>query len=332
MNIKLNLKKMTKETNMRLLSKNIVVALGLALVASTSMSGLSHAAFGESAAGTKTGQFLKLPVGAKAIGMGEAYTAVADDANAIYYNVAGIARLEKKSAEYMFSKYVEETSYHWVGFAMPISETIGSVGLGFQYFSEGELDQTNLNAQKTGTFSPHDLAVNLSYARQIFGAANTAGLTLKIINSKIEESASTVAIDLGVQNRQFLDGNLMLGFTVQNLGGSLKYESESNSLPILIKLGTGYKIKENWSAAADLVFPEDNSPTLALGTNYDYTIQDGMMISGRFGYNSRGRKVDGFNGITIGFGFAYQIGTLDYAWMPLGDLGATHRISFGVKF
>ena len=68
------------------------------------------------------------------------------------------------------------------------------------------------------------------------------------------------------------------------------------------------------------------------GTDYVYKIQDNMNVAGRFGYNSRGRKVDGFNGVTIGLGFGYDIGTLDYAWMPLGDLGSTHRISLGVKF
>lgn len=317
--------KMTNKTNGK-----VIVALAAALLLSLSAS--VQAAFSDKAAGTRGGQFLKLPVGAKAIGMGEAATAVADDANAVYYNVAGLAFLDKKSGEYMFSKYVEETSYHWVGFGMPISEKAGSFGIGFQYFTAGDIDETDIRASKVGTFNPSDLAVNLAYARHIMGPEHSIGLNLKIINSKIKESASTVAVDLGAQCRKFMDGKLLLGAAVQNLGGSLKFETESSKLPILIKLGTGYKIQENWTTALDLVFPEDNSPTFALGTDYKYKIQDDMAISGRAGYNSRGRKVDGFNGVTIGFGFTFQIASLDYAWMPLGDLGSTHRISVGVKF
>ena len=324
----MNTIKMKMENKKMMNGKVVVTLLALALALPASL----EAAFSNKDAGTRGGQFLKLPVGAKAIGMGEAATAVADDANAIFYNVAGIARLDKKSGEYMFSKYVESTSYHWVGFAMPVSEKIGSVGLGFQYFSAGDIDETDIRASKVGTFSPSDLAVNLAYARHVFSDKHSLGLNLKIINSKIKESASTVAIDLGAQCEQMMDGKLLLGFAVQNLGGSLKFESESSKLPILIKLGTGYKVQENWTAAFDLIFPEDDSPNFAIGTDYKYKIQNDMSLSGRAGYNNRGARVDGFNGITIGFGFNYQIATLDYAWMPLGDLGSTHRISVGVKF
>src|SRR3989338_1628928 len=108
--------------------------------------------------------------------MALASTAIADDANAIYYNVAGLAFLDKKSGEYMFSKYVEETSYHWIGFGMPISEKAGSFGIGFQYFTAGDIDETDIRASKVGTFNPSDLAVNLSYARQLMGAENQIGV------------------------------------------------------------------------------------------------------------------------------------------------------------
>lgn len=312
------------------LTKSVKVVVSLLILAVVVSRSSAYAAFSDKDAGTRTAQFLKLPVGAKAIGMGEAHTAVANDANAIYYNVAGLNSLEKKSAEYMFSKYVEETSYHWVAFAMPISETIGSAGIGFQYFSAGSIDETDIRASKTGTFTPSDLAVNLAYARSLMEIP--LGLNLKIVNSKIKESATTVAVDLGAKYDKLMEGKLNLGFAVQNLGGSLKYETESSKLPILIKLGSGYKPMENWVAALDIIFPEDNSPQFALGTDYMYKIQEDMNISGRLGYNSRGRKVDGFNGVTVGVGFGFQLVSLDYAWMPLGDLGQTHRVSVGVKF
>ncbi|OGR85321.1 MAG: hypothetical protein A2901_04575 [Elusimicrobia bacterium RIFCSPLOWO2_01_FULL_54_10] len=321
--------KMEKKMTNKMKGK-VIVALAAAFL--LSFSSAAQAAFRDKDTGTRGGQFLKLPVGAKAIGMGEAATAIADDANAIYYNVAGLAFLDKKSGEYMFSKYVEETSYHWVGFGMPISETVGSFGIGFQYFSAGDIDETNISAAKVGTFKPTDLAVNLAYARHLFGAENSVGVNMKIINSKIKESATAVAFDLGVQTRMFMDGKLLLGGAVQNLGGTLKYETEKTKLPIILKLGAGYKVMENWMTALDIVFPEDSSANFALGTDYKHMISDDLALSGRLGYNSRNNKVDGFNGVSIGFGATFQIASLDYAWMPLGDLGSTHRVSLGVKF
>ena len=323
----------TKEKNMKTLKNGkLVVALVMALSMFFGVSKESQAAFSSGDAGTDTAQFLKLPVGAKAIGMGGAATALADDADAIYYNPAGIARLEKRSAEYMFSKYIEETSYHWVAVAMPISEEYGAAGIGIQYFTAGSLDETDVRATRLGDFNPSDLAVNLSYAHKIFGAENSAGINLKIINSKIKESASAFAVDLGVQSQRYMEGKLLLGFAVQNLGTKLKFEQKSESLPLQIRLGSGYKIQDNWSTGLDVLFPEDSSPVVALGTDYKLVLENEMSVSGRAGYNSTARKVDGLNGITIGVGFGFQSYTLDYAWQPLGDLGSTHRISLGAKF
>ncbi|OGR96915.1 MAG: hypothetical protein A2902_00775 [Elusimicrobia bacterium RIFCSPLOWO2_01_FULL_64_13] len=328
---------MTMETKMtsKLNGKIVVtLALALGLLAPT----LAQAAFSDKAAGTRTGQFLKLPVGARIIGMGEAGTAVVDDVNSIYYNVAGLARLEKKSAEYMYSGIFlkdktgkdSNPGYHWVAYAMPISEAIGSVGLGLQYFNAGDITKTDIRATDQGTFSPSDLAFNLAYARKVMDIP--VGLDLKIISSKIEETATTVAVDFGAQYDKLLGERLALGFAAQNIGGKLKFETESDKLPILIRLGSAYKVKENWLGALDVVFPEDNSAYLALGTEYKHELQNDMSLSGRLGYNSRARRVDGFNGVTVGFGFGFQMGTVDYAWMPLGDLGQTHRFSVGVKF
>ncbi len=313
------------------------VALTLALGLIGSTSGL-QAAFSEKGAGTRSGQFLKLPVGAKAIGMGEANTALADDVNSIYYNAAGLARLEKKNVEYMYSGIFlknkaagdSNPGYHWVAFAMPISEKIGSAGIGLQYFSAGDINETDIRAAKVGTFSPSDLAVNLTYARKLMEIP--LGLNLKIINSKIKESATTIAVDLGAQYTKLMDNKLMLGFAVQNLGGSLKYETESSNLPILLRLGTGYKPMENWTTGLDFILPEDSDPILGLGTDYMHKINQDSSISGRLGYNSRNRKVDGFNGLTIGVGFGFRMATLDYVYSPAGDLASTHRFSLGVKF
>lgn len=328
---------MENNLNGKMVGGKVIIALALALGLVGSTSGL-QAAFSEKSAGTRAGQFLKLPVGAKAIGMGEASTALTDDVNSIYYNVAGLARLEKKNAEYMYSGIFlknkaagdSNPGYHWVGYAMPISETIGSAGIGLQYFTAGDINETDIRAAKVGTFNPTDMAVNLAYARKV--ADIPLGLNLKIINSKIKESATTVAVDLGAQYTKLMDSKLNLGFAVQNLGGKLKYETESDKLPVMLRLGSGYKPMENWTAGLDFILPEDSDPILGLGTDYMHKINEDASISGRLGYNSRNRKVDGFNGITIGVGFGFRMATLDYVYSPAGDLASTHRFSLGVKF
>ncbi len=336
--IKTRTMKMETKIGNKMVSGKLVVSLMIGAALMSLGISPASAAFSDKDAGTRGAQFLKLPVGAKYIGMGEVGTATADDANAIYYNVAGLARLTKKSGEYMFGGLFlkdkvdgeSDPGLHWVSFAMPISESIGSVGLALQYFSYGDINKTDIRASKTGTFAPTDLAFNLAYARMLSEIA--LGIDIKIISSKIENSATTVGFDLGAQYAKLMEEKLMLGFAVQNLGGSLKYETENTKLPILIKLGTGYKVKENWVAGLDIAFPEDNSPYFGLGTDYTHKISDDISLAGRAGYTTRTRRVEGLNGITIGIGFGFKMANLDYAWMPMGDLGTTHRISVGVKF
>ncbi len=297
-----------------------------------------QASFSDKDAGSRGAQFLKLPVGAKYIGMGEVGTALAKDANAIYYNVAGLASLGYKSAEYMYSGYSisnksdgeSNPGQHWIAFAMPISESIGSAGVGFQYYTAGDINKTDIKNASLGTFNPSDLAVNLSYARKVM--EQSLGLNLKIISSKIENTATTVAVDLGYQAKPMMDEKLMLGAAFQNLGGSLKYETESAKLPIMIKLGSAYKVMDNWVTALDVVFPEDNSPNLGLGTDYVHQINEDVSVAGRLGYNSRTRKVGGFSGLSFGAGLNFRMALLDFAWTPMGDIGSTFKISAGVKF
>lgn len=333
--IKLN----TRNMKMDRINK-LVVALVMVAGVSLVLASKAQASFSEKDAGTRGGQFLKLPVGARAVGMGSAHTAIADDANAIYYNVAGLARLDKKNAEYMYSAIMQKDKVdgesnpglHWVTFAMPISEQIGSAGVALQYFSAGDINETDISARKVGTFSPSDLAFNLAYARHILAPEHSVGLNLKIVNSKIKESATTVAIDLGAQCTKMMEGKMNLGFAVQNLGGSLKYETDTTKLPILIKLGAGYKAMENWVSALDIIFPEDNSPKFAIGTDYKWKLQEDMSIAGRLGYNTFTNKVDGFSGLSFGIGFGFKVATFDLAWLPMGDLGQTIRFSVGAKF
>ena len=53
----------------------------------------------------------------------------------------------------------------------------------------------------------------------------------------------------------------------------------------------------------------------------------------RAGYNSRAAKnLGGFTGFSSGVGFSIGRIGLDYAWVPFGELGDTHRIGLRGRF
>src|ERR1035437_432241 len=72
--------------------------------------------------GTTSASFLKLAVGPRAIGMGEAFAGVADDVNALYYNPAGLAYVPDKEFTLMHSVWFQDIFFDNAAVAWPIKD------------------------------------------------------------------------------------------------------------------------------------------------------------------------------------------------------------------
>lgn len=289
-----------------------------------------HAAFGSSSKGTTTASFLKLGVGARAIGMGEAYSAVADEASALYWNPAGLKQISGGSLLLMHSVYLEESFLDYAAYGHNLGNA-GAVGLGVQYLSAGKITETDLSGTTLGSFTPNDLAISLGYANTIAGFK--LGISGKFIQSKIIDSASALAADLGIISPSMFQEKFKLSFTTTNLGTQMKFESEKEDLPLALRLGSALKITEHWQWGLDMAFPKDNDPYQAIGTEYQIPITQSMTTALRAGYNTRTLgDLTGTTGLAGGIGLTYQKLSLDYAIVPFGSLGLTHRISLSFKF
>jgi hypothetical protein len=262
--------------------------------------------------------------------MGEAFSAVADDATALYWNPAGLARIESQTVTFMHAPYLASTYYDYGAYAQRWGNH--AIGFGMQYFSAGSISETDNSDASLGSFTPYDLAVSMGYAYRLSEDGLAFGLAGKYIQSKILDTASTFAVDMGVQSRWYGD-RLRLAFTTVNLGGKMKFEQDSESLPLALRYGAAYKITSHWLASTDLVSPKDNQTYLALGTEYGWHVRDGLSLAGRLGYNSlTSGDVSGVTGLAFGFGVGYGRLSFDYAFLPYGGLGITQRISLSMKF
>src|SRR6185503_601516 len=87
------------------------------------------ALFSESGKGTAAGQFLKFGAGARAEGMGEAYTVLAQDATALYWNPAGLSSVEHWGLSLMHMVGVEETSFEYGSAAKRLGGGVLGVGV-----------------------------------------------------------------------------------------------------------------------------------------------------------------------------------------------------------
>ncbi|MBK8575918.1 MAG: PorV/PorQ family protein [Elusimicrobia bacterium] len=297
-----------------------IVTMGLALLVSGSMWAGGN--------GGSAGAFLTLPSGARSVSMGEGGLADTVDANALQINPAAMAGLERASVVGTHGAYIDSSFFDNVSYVNPKSK-MGAWGVGFQYFSAGSIDKTDNSGNPDGSLDPKDLALTGGYARPL--GPVTAGAGLKYIKSTLVDTASTFSLDLGVQSKPMLKDRLTLGLVGQNLMGSLKYDQESNDLPMAIKAGAGYEIKTNWTAVADMTFPKDSDSSYSVGTEYRLKIQNPWGVALRGGYNTRTSDVDGFTGFSMGLGVDHKDLTVDYAFLPFGDVGTTHWITLGYK-
>lgn len=290
------------------------IVLVLCLIAIT-----SEAKINENA-GVDAGQFLKIGVGPRACGMGEAFCAVADDVYALYYNPAGLSQLQQKEISFMHNKWLKDLRYEFLGYAKPVG--LGVFGASLTYLGMDDLIGRDKDGIYTGMFEADDFAIQLAYSLMA-NSDLSVGASLKLIREKIEsERSSAIVLDIGLlRQEQLLENPFDFAFVIKNIDTKLKFINEQEDLPIIYKAGVSYKIYENkLILAADLTKPMDNDLGLNLGTEYLMTPD----LTLRCGYNS---KNDLDNGFSFGAGFKFPALYLNYAYVPYGKLGNTHRIS-----
>ena len=279
--------------------------------------------------GTSAAGFLKEGAGARASAMGEAASAAVSGATALYWNPAALVVSEKKSVTLMRSMGAESSAYSYGSYAQKIGAGWG-FGLGVQHQSFGSLDTRDASGFPAGGLSPTDTAFSVGAARNL-GPASW-GAALKVVRSQVVDSASTMALDLGLLTPATLKGRLELAFTASHLGGGLKYGSVSEPLPMTLRAGSLLKLNTRWSAALDVVSPKGGDAFGALGTEYRLSTGGGVAWALRAGYSTASSDVEGATGLSAGAGMAMNGMRLEYGFVPYGDLGSTHRMSLSYDF
>lgn len=294
--------------------------------------------FSSDAIGTTGAQFLELPVGARAIAMGSAAGAVADDATAIYYNPAGLASVEYTNLSFMQAFYFGDISYQFgaVATKFPNKKVLA---FGLQYLRPGEMEKVDNTGKFTDdSFKPYDLALTVGYAKRIDMLGIDVGIAGKYIRSQIDKAAVTSALDAGVRFK--VTSKVTMSGSLLNLGSGLVYHERTSSLPTSVRIGSAFNLPRNILLSADLIAPKGASMHLALGAEHCvYTMvntenMEILRLLLRGGYNGRNTssKLGRVTGLSAGIGFEFSTWMIDYAWSSFGELDPVHRISLTKQF
>jgi hypothetical protein len=207
-------------------------AQSLALMAAL-LSGLPVAASAQegsdrdnTAYGTTSAEFLLLGAGARGTALGGAFSSIATDVSALYYNPSGIALLPRAGALVGTYDYVADTRYSWGGIAFPFSG--GSRAIGIQVGTYGFRDQPVYTVeQPDGTGSVYSVSQTFAgiTLAQNFSDRFSAGITAKGVFDQLGEvSGSAFAVDFGTNFHASLSGHpIRFSFVLANLGTNLSY-------------------------------------------------------------------------------------------------------------
>ncbi|HOI28559.1 MAG TPA: PorV/PorQ family protein [Melioribacteraceae bacterium] len=309
--------------------------------------------------GTTAAKFLSIGIGPRANAMGTAYSAVANDASAMYWNPSGIAGISQYQAVFTYTKMFADINVNYFGLVIPAGD-IGVFGINVTALNVGEMDvTTEYYPEGTGEkFSAGSYAFGFTFAKFITQDF-AVGATIKYIREGIyNSSADGFGIDIGTIYTTPFYG-IKFASSISNYGSKLRmsgddllirhdpdpqragnnqtldayYKTDEFELPLRLQVGLSRDFiimdQHRLTLAVDAVHPNDNNQWVNIGG--EISLFDNL-ISLRGGYKSLFLK-DTQEGLTLGAGINYGgLGvfriSVDYSYEKMEYLDHLH--SFGI--
>jgi len=295
-------------------------------------------------AGSTSTNFQKIGMGARAVGMGESFISVADDATSSFWNPAGLVMAGGTQFNVTHGEWMLGVHHEFFAFSQNI-EPDGAFGAVVGYLGSGSfpgaLEDPNGNFAGVGPdISASSFIGSVSYAQRLghwlqgnFWRKSMLGLKATVVGQDVVNVGSAgLAFDLGymyeITKKQFYVGAVLL-----NLGTSI----QSFAQPLRYKVGGSYRFrnllmkKDRNIATLDLDGHIDTGFKVNLGDEYRLSFGKSA-VAFRVGFRS-GSDLGTLAGLTGGIGLSHRFddfdALLDYAFVPYGVLGETHRISLG---
>jgi hypothetical protein len=340
------------------------VAVGLVTIAP-----IAHSATAQSRTGTTAATFLTIGTGAKGQSLGNAYTAHVRGADAMFWNPAGLARpyadAHLGGAFFTHHEWLADINYNSAAVGIPLLGTT-VIGMSIASVDYGRMDVRTVQLPEgTGeTFGASDLSLGFTVARPLTQSFYFGG-SIKYIRQNIRDnSASTVAFDVGfVLETEYLNG-LQLAASIQNFGGKMqmsglngqvfvdidpsnsgnnnsipaRLEMDSWDLPLSFRFGVALPVVRMNNV--ELVAFGDANQTNDNDLNSDF---GGLLKFGtktfnlemRVGY--RDAFIDNVDShLTYGAGLDVRVSSVrfgfDFAYIPYELLGSTRLVDFRIYF
>lgn len=198
--------------------------------------------------------WLLINPGARPAGMGEAGSAVANDAYASYWNPAGLGFLRGREVALTHTNWLpnlaDDIYYEFIGYRHFISD-VGTLGGNIVLMNLGEQMRTNEYGDQLGTFSSYMLAMTGSYGTALT-RRSSIGVNVKMIHQHLTDqgagaekgkgASTNFAFDVGYMKRQFLLSDLTFGAAISNIGPKIAFidVNQADPMPTNLKMGLNF--------------------------------------------------------------------------------------------
>jgi hypothetical protein len=284
--------------------------------------------------GTYAGQFLKIGVSARATAMGSAFTAIADDASAPYWNPAGLVNVDGTVVMLNHTEWPADINLEYATYTFSPGFIQGKVALHARGLTmDPQVVRTIYRQSGTGEmFDAGDMSFGLSYARY-FTDKFSSGFTLSWMHQGLaEHSVNSFVFDFGLLYRIGIRG-MKLGMAVQNIGSEVNFDQRSSKMPTVFKVGLSVDTYRNGPhsliTVGEFSHPSDNKERQNVGVEYSYN----NFVFLRSGYNIN------YDSETFAAGAGVQLQTsqstainADYSFVDMGALGGVHRLSLAFRY
>jgi hypothetical protein len=205
----------------------------------------------QSGSSTDGALFLLLPVGARAVGMGQATVAEQPGSEAVWWNPSAIARQNKKEIGIHHSQTIAAT-----GDAITVlypTAGVGAIAFSVNVLNFGDQQITDPGGVPIGVVLPRNILFAATYGAAL-GKRINAGVTYKRLQYRVDCSgqctnvstftATSSAVDFGLQYDVPAQSQLTIGAAVRNVGTRLQVNDreQADPLPTRIEIGAEYKL------------------------------------------------------------------------------------------
>lgn len=302
--------------------------------------------------------FLTIGVGARALGMGGAFVALANDASASYWNPAGLALLDRGEMLFMHSEQFGDLANHdYFGFVQPLAgDAQASVGVSLIRFSVDDILVTRdafEDLSGDGEWQPGEpiyidqfkvdsdveYGLLLSYAREFSDQLFLGGNVKLLRQGLIDNTSFGMGLDLGAM--YFASPDLSFGLRLADATttriswdtGTQETLAPSVSVGVRYTVSMPAALNGDVTVAGDLRQAFDGSDEVSqLGGGAEAMV--GMEYWFKRALAARAGSDAGNFTAGAGLRVAQVLGGMgvDYAFLAHDDLGDTHRVSASVRF